>query len=89
MATVSASEMSEDVRWNPYLSKRFDVFISHRGPDSKSDVALPLKAQLEGRHTGLSVFVDETDLPLGGDSPKNMVDAITRCKVLYWNLNIQ
>ena len=76
--------MSKDVRWNPYLSKSFDVFICHRGPDSKSKVALPLKEQLERSHRGLTVFVDETDLPLGGDAPRNMMDALTQCKVCAW-----
>lgn len=66
--------------YNPYLSKQFDAFISHCGTDCKAAVALPLRAQLREQHS-LNVFVDETDLPCGGNAPRNMEQALKRCKV--------
>ena len=64
---------------SPYPSKSYDIFISHRGPKSKWDVAIPLREELQARR--LTAFVDETDLRPTGDAARNMEQAIRYCKV--------
>ena len=80
MLHCPSSELSSHTPYNPYLTKQYDLFISHCGRDCKAAVALPVKAQLQAQD-GLKVFVDETDLPFGGDAPCNMEQALLRCKV--------
>ncbi len=65
--------------YNPYVTKQYDVFISHHGKDSKAKVALPLKAKLEQAYE-FSVFVDELNLPRGGNAPQNLQQALELCR---------
>ena len=71
---------------SPYLSNHYDIFISHCGDDSKAKVALPLRARL--MQCNLTVFVDEMDLPVGGDAEHNMQQALKLCKVCLGLLHL-
>ncbi|GLJ16848.1 hypothetical protein SUGI_0290400 [Cryptomeria japonica] len=66
--SVSASSST------PTKSVRYDVFINHRGPDSKQTLAASIYHAL--KLMGLEVFLDEPELDLGDSIPSEIQHAI-------------
>lgn len=55
-------------------SAPYDVFLSHRGPDTKRSFSSWLKQQLEAQ--GISTFLDDKSLRPGDIAPREMDDAM-------------
>jgi hypothetical protein len=58
--------------------RKYDVFISHCGKDSKRNLAIMLKTELE--RAGLPCFLDERDLRLGDPAAETMLAAMQTAK---------
>jgi hypothetical protein len=58
--------------------RKYDVFISHCGKDSKRNFAIGLKTELE--RAGLPCFLDERDLRLGDPAPETILAAMQTAK---------
>jgi hypothetical protein len=58
--------------------RKYDVFSSHCGKDSKCNFAIVLKTELE--RAGLSCFLDERDLRLGNPAARTMLAAMQTAK---------
>jgi hypothetical protein len=58
--------------------RKYDVFISHCGKDSKRNFAIMLKTELE--RAGLPCFLDERDLGLGDPAAETMLAAMQTAK---------
>ncbi|GLJ16856.1 hypothetical protein SUGI_0290500, partial [Cryptomeria japonica] len=59
---------------NPTKKVRYDVFINHRGPDTKQTLAASIYRAL--KLMGLRVFLDEPELDLGDSIPSEIQHAI-------------
>ncbi|GLJ34569.1 hypothetical protein SUGI_0695320 [Cryptomeria japonica] len=57
----------------------YDVFINHRGPDSKQTLALPLYQSLE--ELGIRAFLDKEEMELGQSFPSAIQTAINSALV--------
>ncbi|XP_059063766.1 disease resistance protein Roq1-like isoform X2 [Cryptomeria japonica] len=57
----------------------YDVFINHRGPDSKQTLALPLYESLE--ELGIRAFLDKEEMELGQSFPSAIETAINSALV--------
>ncbi|XP_059066127.1 toll/interleukin-1 receptor-like protein [Cryptomeria japonica] len=88
MASTSTSGRGEEER-DPFLvleppnkkikssltAKQYDVFINHRGPDTKTDLALPLYNSLQ--QAGIRTYVDAPETELGDYFPSAIKNAIS------------
>ena len=83
MTSLASGQALSHSFFNPYLSERYEVFISHRGPDCKATVARLLKTQLEKQPAISKAFLDELDLVHGGHAQQQMEHAIGTCKVHF------
>eukprot|EP00898_Chlorokybus_atmophyticus_P002895 jgi/Chlat1/3606/Chrsp235S03604 len=57
-----------------HQDKQYDVFLCHRGPDTKRHFSIWLKCELERQK--LQVFFDDRSLQMGNDSPQKMDSAM-------------
>ncbi|KAG0613346.1 hypothetical protein M758_6G096100 [Ceratodon purpureus] len=53
---------------------KYDVFLNHRGPDTKKSFVIPLEQQL--REEGISAFLDRHNIHHGDNLFKNIKDSI-------------
>ncbi|GLJ11596.1 hypothetical protein SUGI_0172300 [Cryptomeria japonica] len=58
----------------PTKAVRYDVFINHRGPDTKQNLAASIYGAL--KPLGIEVFLDELELQLGDCIPSELQYAI-------------
>lgn len=64
---------------NVSQSARYNVFLNFRGADTRHGIAYELyKAFMDA---GISVFKDDTDLPIGEEFGSQLLSAITRCPI--------
>ncbi|GLJ16798.1 hypothetical protein SUGI_0289370 [Cryptomeria japonica] len=59
----------------PTKKVRYDVFINHRGPDTKKTLAASIYCAL--KLMGLEAFLDESELELGDSIPSEIQEAMT------------
>lgn len=75
-ATESSFASSSNATTDPMV---YDVFINHRGPDTKATFASPLYRRLLSH--GFRPFLDEQELEAGFDFPSQIVHAIRAASV--------
>lgn len=78
MASTCTSSAAASTSTAP--NSGYDVFISHRGPDTKKGFATDLYKRLLS-HAGIRVFLDLPELQLGGRSDVNIEAAIRSASV--------
>jgi hypothetical protein len=58
----------------------YDIFISHRGPDTKEQFCKWLRNELH--RCGYHAFLDDTDLPISADAWETMKGNLRRAKLV-------
>lgn len=71
-ASSSTASHSNNNQW-------YDVFLNHRGPDTKETFARPLYLRL--LKTGLRAFLDKDEMQPGYNFPSQIIDAIGTASV--------
>lgn len=64
---------------NVFQSAKYNVFLNFRGADTRHGIAYNLYKGL--MDAGVSVFKDDTDLPIGEEFGSQLLSAITRCTI--------